>query len=203
MLFCLDVYFHFSWVDYLGMESLGYTVNLYLRLVSLCFRRGLTVADNVQRWCVLSFFYLAPQESLSALLHPPLCRRRLTCTKDLNWPLVSAGFVGVGRHWQQVRGRQEHEAGFLSALFLWVREGCVPLLKAVALLSSPLHPLVLVSVHPPTLSGSQLLLLIAPEYHRFSTHYSHFVNQPFIKLSASYPESVLFLPRLWLNPGFS
>lgn len=105
--------------------------------------------------------------------------------------------MGVGRHWQQVRGSQEHEAGFLSALFLWVREGCVPLLKAVALLSSPLHPLVLVSVHPPTLSGSQLLLLIAPEYRGFSTHYSHFVNQPFIKLSASYPESVLFLPRLW------
>ena len=99
VLFCMDVNFHFFWVDYLGMESLGCMVNLSLRLVSPHFCRGLTVEDNVQRWCVLSFLYLPPQDSLSALLHPPPCPRRLTCTRDLSWPLVSAGFVGVGRQW--------------------------------------------------------------------------------------------------------
>jgi len=48
VLFCMDIYFHFSWVDYLGMESLGCTVNLYIRLVSARFCCALTVEDNVQ-----------------------------------------------------------------------------------------------------------------------------------------------------------
>lgn len=76
------------------------------------------------------------------------------------------GIVATGK-----REREECEVGFLSALSPWA--GCIPLLKAAALSGSPLHPLVLVTVHPPTLSGSQVttaLPLLAPESRGSSTH---------------------------------